>query len=326
MRQFTISKLLIAFLMMLCCGTAMATGYVYKGGFKYFVDTDKGEATFVDANHKDNSKVNQKVIVADNVTLNGVKYPVTSIGSNSFGKYVRRVEIPNSVTTLERNSFRESSIDSLVIPSSVISVGSGSFSNCKSLVHIVLSNNITEIPTGCFMWCNSLKKIIVPGSVQRIDEQAFSNCTKLTDVSISEGVTYIGPCAFAFCEALKTISLPSTMASLGSEVFDRCYQLKIIWCWAVVPPSIFSDTFFSLQSSHLYVPKISVGKYKTADEWKLFGEISDIETTNIGMVTTSSEVFEISRYSANGQLVVVPTKGLNIVKYSNGSVRKEIVK
>ena len=40
----------------------------------------------------------------------------------------------------------------------------------------------------------------------------------------------------------------------------------------------------------------------------------------------TSDAKEISRYSANGQRLTAPTKGLNIVKYSDGSVRKEMVK
>ena len=39
-----------------------------------------------------------------------------------------------------------------------------------------------------------------------------------------------------------------------------------------------------------------------------------------------SDAKELSRYSANGQRLTAPTKGLNIVKYSDGSVRKEMVK
>ena len=40
----------------------------------------------------------------------------------------------------------------------------------------------------------------------------------------------------------------------------------------------------------------------------------------------TSDAKEISRYSANGQRLTAPTKGLNIVKYSDRSVRKEMVK
>ena len=43
-------------------------------------------------------------------------------------------------------------------------------------------------------------------------------------------------------------------------------------------------------------------------------------------ISNNNDVKEVSRYSVNGQRLTAPTKGLNIVKYSDGSVRKEMVK
>ena len=50
------------------------------------------------------------------------------------------------------------------------------------------------------------------------------------------------------------------------------------------------------------------------------------EETGIDNTMVSSEVKEVSRFSSQGQRLTAPTKGVNIVKYCNGSVRKEIVK
>lgn len=50
------------------------------------------------------------------------------------------------------------------------------------------------------------------------------------------------------------------------------------------------------------------------------------EETGIDTTTVSSEVKEVSRFSSQGLRLTTPTKGVNIVKYSDGSVRKEIVK
>lgn len=53
--------------------------------------------------------------------------------------------------------------------------------------------------------------------------------------------------------------------------------------------------------------------------------VSEVDAGITDAVMTS-DAKEISRYSANGQHLTAPTKGLNIVKYSDGSVRKEMVK
>lgn len=50
------------------------------------------------------------------------------------------------------------------------------------------------------------------------------------------------------------------------------------------------------------------------------------EETGIDNTMVSSEVKEVSRFSSQGQRLTAPTKGVNIVKYCDGSVRKEIVK
>ena len=54
-------------------------------------------------------------------------------------------------------------------------------------------------------------------------------------------------------------------------------------------------------------------------------ELLNPDPTGIDKTTTSTDVEEVSRYSVNGQRLVGPTKGLNIVKYSDGSVKKVAV-
>lgn len=50
------------------------------------------------------------------------------------------------------------------------------------------------------------------------------------------------------------------------------------------------------------------------------------EPSGIEKVTDGADVKNIARYSLDGQRLASPAKGVNIVKYSDGSVRKEIVK
>ncbi len=57
-----------------------------------------------------------------------------------------------------------------------------------------------------------------------------------------------------------------------------------------------------------------------------FENIVEFDATGIDKTTTSTEVEEVTRYSVNGQRLYAPTKGLNIVKYSDGSVKKVTVR
>ena len=38
------------------------------------------------------------------------------------------------------------------------------------------------------------------------------------------------------------------------------------------------------------------------------------------------DVVEVGRYDIHGRLLSAPTSGVNIIKYSDGSIKKEVVK
>ena len=61
-------------------------------------------------------------------------------------------------------------------------------------------------------------------------------------------------------------------------------------------------------------------------EFRYFENIVEFEATGIDKTTTSTDVEEVARYSVNGQRLSAPTKGLNIVKYSDGSVKKVAIR
>ena len=60
-------------------------------------------------------------------------------------------------------------------------------------------------------------------------------------------------------------------------------------------------------------------------EFGYFENIVEFDPTGINNVITSNDAKELSRYSLNGQRLSAPSKGLNIVKYSDGSVKKVVV-
>lgn len=92
------------------------------------------------------------------------------------------------------------------------------------------------------------------------------------------------------------------------------------------PLSIETSTFANAntKSCILYVPKGTYDDYWLSD-WGVFENIVEYDATGINHVTTSADAKEISRYSVNGQRLDTPTKDLNIVKYSDGSVKKVVV-
>ena len=143
MRQFTISKLLIAFLLMLCCGTAVASDFVTVEGFKFLVDTDKDEATLLANGYSG------EVFVPEKVLFEGKEYLVTTLGEKCFGSTVTKVHIPNTVKKLGARSFYNSGVKTIEIPNSVTSLDDECCAE-SSLREIQLPNSIKSFGYQCF--------------------------------------------------------------------------------------------------------------------------------------------------------------------------------
>lgn len=164
-------------------------------------------------------------------------------------------------------------------------------------------------------------------SNDEIGEKAFTDCSRLTSLTLPVGITSIGYDAFAYCSGLTSLTLPAGITSIGEFAFSYCSGLTSIYVYAEKVPRIGSYAFEGCASRKctLYVPKGTYDNYRLS-EFGYFENIVEFDATGIDKTTTSTDVEEVSRYSLNGQRLAVPVKGLNIVKYSDGTVRKVVVK
>ena len=164
-------------------------------------------------------------------------------------------------------------------------------------------------------------------SNDEIGEKAFTDCSRLTSLTLPVGITSIGYDAFAYCSGLTSLTLPAGITSIGEYAFSYCSGLTSIYVYAEKVPRIGRYAFEGCASRKctLYVPKGTYDNYRLSD-FGYFENIVEFDATGIDKTTTSTDVEEVSRYSLNGQRLAVPVKGLNIVKYSDGTVRKVVVK
>ena len=109
--------------------------------------------------------------------------------------------------------------------------------------------------------------------------------------------------------------------------FYGCSGLTSIYVYAEKVPKIRSNVFERVDAKKctLYVPMGTRDDYRLSDFGDYFENIVEFDATGIDKTTTSTDVEEVARYSVNGQRLSAPTKGLNIVKYSDGSVKKVAV-
>ena len=159
-----------------------------------------------------------------------------------------------------------------------------------------------------------------------IGNYAYSGCSGLTSLTLPSSVTEIGESAFRGCSGLTSLTLPSSVTSIGKSAFEGCSGLTSIYVSWESPLSIDASTFKDANTGKciLYVPKGTYDDYWLSN-WGIFENIVEYDATGIDHITTSGEAKEISRYAADGQRLEVPAKGLNIVKYSDGSVKKVVV-
>lgn len=173
--------------------------------------------------------------------------------------------ILGSVEFIENEAFKNcKSLETVSIPDTILSIGSGAFNGCKLIEYNIYENgnyygnetnpyvyycgptkeasSYTLHPsTKCIGYTafynqKNLKSITIPEGMRAIGESAFEKCTSLTEISLPDGICHIGEAAFKNCSSLKSIKLPVGITSIYRDTFystaitsiDLPYGLEII--------------------------------------------------------------------------------------------------
>jgi hypothetical protein len=137
--------------------------------------------------------------------------------------------IPASVTTIDRNAFRDcSQLTEVTIGNGVTSIYASAFAGCSGLTNMALPAGISQIASELFSGCTNLATILIPTSVTHIGALAFFGCEGLAGISLPESLTSIEGSAFQGCSGLAEIHLPASVSSVGSSAFRDCTGLTAI--------------------------------------------------------------------------------------------------
>ena len=255
---------------------------------------------------------------------------ITYIGDNAFSycSGLTSLTLPAGITSIGWNAFEGcSGLTSLNLPAGITKIGNDAFSGCSGLTSLNLPAGITSIGDGAFYGCSGLTSLSLPAGITEIGDFAFNCCSGLTSLTLPDGITSIGEYAFHGCSGLTSLNLPAGITSIDIAAFEGCSGLTSIYVYAEKVPRIDSDVFKGVDAKKctLYVPMGTRDDYCASDFGYYFENIVEFDATGIDKTTTSTDVEEVARYSVNGQRLSAPTKGLNIVKYSDGSVKKVAV-
>ena len=279
---------------------------IVEGGYSYYYLVDNYNGTYTSYNTSNDCLGAYVFYGCIGLTSLSIPFGVTSIGFCAFG--------------------RCSGLTNLTIPSSVTSIGENAFLDCSGLTSLTIPSSVTSIGWSAFEGCSGLTSLTIPSSVTSIGRSAFEGCSGLTSLTISSSVTSIGDKAFQGCSGLTSLTIPSSVTSIGGSAFAGCSGLTFIYVYPEKTPRLGTDIFFGCDAKKckVYVPTGTYDDYWLS-EFGYFENIEEFDATDIDNVTTASDANEVSRYSVNGQRLSAPSKGLNIVKYSDGSVKKVVV-
>lgn len=215
-----------------------ATLYVPKGSKSNYQRSDgwRSFGTIVELN-ADDSKTEPIITFAD---ANVKRVCVANWDTNSDGE-LSETEAA-AVTSLKRAFYQNEDIttfEELSYFTGLKEIWPGEFAECTNLRSIKLPNNVEVIGYFAFSDCASLEDIVIPDKVMSIDSLAFNGCANL------EKVTILNP---------EPIAISEYVFQYWDEEDDNVHFTK----------------------AALYVPYGSKAKYQSAEVWKNFTNIVEM--------------------------------------------------
>lgn len=169
---------------------------------------------------------------------------LVTLGNSAFENCssLKKVVLPSSLLTIGSKAFYHSGLDSsqnddstFIIPSSVTSLGDHAFWLCSSLKKVKFGDDSTieTIPISCFDG-TGLTDIILPRNLKTIEHTAFWSCP-FTSFEIPDTVKTIAYEAFSQCKNLQSITIPASVVDIGDTdensdhgAFNSCTSLQTV--------------------------------------------------------------------------------------------------
>ena len=270
-------KITLTLLAVMACTLSFAET-VKINGLYYSLGTTT--ATLVKDQSSDLStyKAYTSVDVPASVTYNNYTYPVVTIGTSAFESCsnLQSVTLPNSITaiytdafygcskledinlpegltTINTRAFEYCNLDTIIIPSTVTSLGNKAFYNnpLKSITWLpsgssistgtgedspfynsnskvtsfTFGPNVKTVPGYLCYKMSRLDTIVLPPSVSSLGQYAFFGCTNLKSINLPVTQKTLPVSFFEGCTSLESIELPATLTTISTDAFYGCSKL-----------------------------------------------------------------------------------------------------
>lgn len=123
----------------------------------------------------------------------------------------------------------EKNISKLLIPDSVIAIGSEAFSDNTAISNIIVSHKLEYIGQRAFSGCRMMTGLNLPPTVKYIETEAFDGCyNAFKELTIPASIRHIGSHAFRNCLTLEKVIFSGPIDKIGSGIFESCDKLSAI--------------------------------------------------------------------------------------------------
>ena len=187
------------------------------------------------------------------------------------------VVIPSSVTSIGKTAFYGcKGLTSIVIPMGVTAIETRTFANCSSLATVEIPATVTSIDNGAFYECHSLAEVKLPSSVRYIGERAFYNCASIQSVNIPGYVSQIKSEAFKGCSSMTHVKIAKGVSSIGESAFEGCHNLKSIHLPKTV--TYIGQKAFAYCST---IKKVNIPKHVQRVDHQAFSGCSNLKSARV---------------------------------------------
>ncbi|MCQ2110366.1 MAG: leucine-rich repeat domain-containing protein [Bacteroidaceae bacterium] len=168
-----------------------------------------------------------RLIIPDEITVDGAVYPVKVIRNGAFGNDLLYVSIPSSVTDIDINSsYYGCSLNQIDMAQGCGLTGL-EFVGCFSLA--AGEDNIVYVGRSALKLLdkNSSVPVRIKKGTEYVAPDAFKN-TAITDIYFPESLISIGNNAFSGCSGIKSVIFPEGLKEIGKYAFAGCSNLESI--------------------------------------------------------------------------------------------------
>ena len=131
-----------------------------------------------------------------------------------------KIRIPSNVVKIGEGAFSNvKGLKEVTIPGNVKEIGRNAFSNNQTLEKVVMEDGVKTIGLGAFYNCTLLKSVSMTDSVITLNEQSFNGCISLSDIKLSNNITEI-PYNFSGCSSLNQFKLPPSVKKISNILWN----------------------------------------------------------------------------------------------------------